>query len=495
MMIQIVEQSTSFSFSSPMEKTTNSNVNCKVEYRPSFSFESDEPIDQSAAETPVYSTLSTESFEHCRSNSETSAYSETIDDTSYSSEASPSRWPIIKSGHHKPNILSRLGLNHLRHDHEEKIDRLETVDSELEMMKERFAKLLLGEDMSGSGKGVCTALTISNAITNLYATVFGQNLKLEPLRPEKKAMWKREMDSLLSICDYMVEFFPTLQTLQDGTTMEIMTSKPRTDIFINLPALRKLDAMLLGILDSFKETEFWYAENGSISSNSSLSGSSPKLGRRKEDKWWLPVPCVPFDGLSESSRKHLQQKRDCANQVHKAAMAINSVVLDEMDIPQSYMESLPKCGRTSVGDTIYRHISSSHGFSPDSVLDGINVASEHEALELADRVEASMYTWRRKACLLHSKPSWTSVKDYMDETGRTEKNHKLAERAESLLFCLKQRFPELSQTSLDICKIQYNRDVGQAILESYSRVLEGLAFNVMAWIEDVLYVDRNHQKE
>lgn len=35
------------------------------------------------------------------------------------------------------------------------------------MMKERFAKLLLGEDMSGSGKGVSTALAISNAITNL----------------------------------------------------------------------------------------------------------------------------------------------------------------------------------------------------------------------------------------------------------------------------------------------------------------------------------------
>ena len=35
------------------------------------------------------------------------------------------------------------------------------------MMKERFAKLLLGEDMSGSGKGVSTALAISNSITNL----------------------------------------------------------------------------------------------------------------------------------------------------------------------------------------------------------------------------------------------------------------------------------------------------------------------------------------
>ena len=44
--------------------------------------------------------------------------------------------------------------------------------AELEMMKERFAKLLLGEDMSGGGKGVCTAVTISNAITNLYGNFF-----------------------------------------------------------------------------------------------------------------------------------------------------------------------------------------------------------------------------------------------------------------------------------------------------------------------------------
>lgn len=45
----------------------------------------------------------------------------------------------------------------------------------------------------------------------------------------------------------------------------------------------------------------------------------------------------------------------------------------------------------------------------------------------------------------------------MLETSRSDKNYMLAERAESLLLSLKQRYPELSQTSLDICKIQYNR--------------------------------------
>ena len=37
----------------------------------------------------------------------------------------------------------------------------------MELLKERFGKLLLGEDMSGGGKGVSSALALSNAITNL----------------------------------------------------------------------------------------------------------------------------------------------------------------------------------------------------------------------------------------------------------------------------------------------------------------------------------------
>lgn len=39
-------------------------------------------------------------------------------------------------------------------------------------MKAKFAKLLLGEDMSGGGKGVSSALALSNAITNLAGDFF-----------------------------------------------------------------------------------------------------------------------------------------------------------------------------------------------------------------------------------------------------------------------------------------------------------------------------------
>ncbi|KAJ6358847.1 hypothetical protein OIU76_000560, partial [Salix suchowensis] len=58
-----------------------------------------------------------------------------------------------------------------------------------------------------------------------------------------------------------------------------MESRPRSDIYINLPALRKLDAMLMEVLDSFQDAEFWFAEQGSMSSNSTRSGSSGSFQR------------------------------------------------------------------------------------------------------------------------------------------------------------------------------------------------------------------------
>uniref|UniRef100_K4A902 PRONE domain-containing protein n=1 Tax=Setaria italica TaxID=4555 RepID=K4A902_SETIT len=400
--------------------------------------------------------------------------------------------------------LSRLSMK----PRADVLDRRST-DDEMELVKERFSKLLLGEDMSGGGKGVCTAVAISNAITNLYATVFGSCHKLEPLPAGKKAMWRREMDCLLSVCDYIVEFYPSTQTLPDGTKVEVMATRPRSDIYINLPALEKLDAMLISemiqecamvqdILDSFQKAEFWYADAGTrsfgsvTSSSSAMSSSFRRSVHRNEDKWWLPVPCVPDTGLTEKACKDLQKKRDCANQIHKAAVAINSGVLSDMEVPESFMAVLPKSGRASVGDSVYRVMLGADKFSPDFLLDTLDISSEHDALAMADRVEAAMYVWRRKASGSHGKLPWSKVKELAGDDD--DKNVTLAGRAESLLLCLKHRFPGLSQTTLDTSKIQFNKDVGQAILESYSRVLESLAFNIISWIDDVLFADKTIRK-
>ncbi|XP_047045826.1 rop guanine nucleotide exchange factor 7-like [Lolium rigidum] len=357
-------------------------------------------------------------------------------------------------------------------------------------MKERFSKLLLGEDMSGSGKGVCTALAISNAITNLCATIFGQLWRLEPLAPEKKAMWRREMDWLLCVSDHIVELVPTWQTFPDGTRLEIMTSRPRSDLYINLPALRKLDHMLLETLESFRDTEFWYVDQGICAPDCDGSASFRRPVHRRDEKWWLPVPRLAPGGLREATRTQLEHKRDCANQILKAAMAINSNALAEMDVPDSYHDSLPKNGRATLGDIIYRYITSEQ-FSPDCLLDCLDLSSEYQAVEIANRVEASIYVWRRRGTAAGrsagTKSSWGIVKEMIMDTEK--RGDLLAERAEGLLISLKQRFPGLTQTSLDMSKIQYNKDVGKSILESYSRVLESLASNIIARIDDLLYVD------
>lgn len=417
----------------------------------------------------------------------------TVNDEEHSSSEDSCSTPSIV-WHIKKNEVQHCDVSEeveKTHVDNRKLEKQGSCLSEVEMMKERFSKLLLGEDMSGCGNGVCTALAISNAITNLCATLFGQIWRLEPLPTEKRLMWRREMEWLLCVSDYIVELTPSWQTFPDGTKLEVMTSRPRLDLYANLPALRKLDNMLLEILDSFRNTEFWYVDKGLLAEEADGSSSFRNQLPRQEEKWWLPVPRVPIDGLSENAKKQLQHKRDCTNQILKAAMAINSNTLAEMEVPESYLDNLPKNGKASLGDLIHRYITSDQ-FSPECLLDCLDLSSEHQALELANRVEASIYVWRRrtqaKSSLLRStsKSSWEMVKDLMIDV---DKRDLLADRAESLLLCLRQRFPGLPQTTLDMSKIQHNKDVGKSILESYSRVLESLAFNIVARIDDLIYVD------
>lgn len=126
------------------------------------------------------------------------------------------------------------------------------------------------------------------------------------------------------------------------------------------------------------------------------------------------------------------------------------------------MFALSQNGKSSLGDIIYRYITTEQ-FSPDCLLDCLDLSSEHHTLEIANRIEAAIHVWRRKILGKQStsgkenrpnmKSSWGIVRDLM---GDAEKRELLADRAESLLLSLKQRFPGLSQTVLDMSKIQYN---------------------------------------
>ncbi|XP_057432725.1 rop guanine nucleotide exchange factor 12-like [Lotus japonicus] len=182
----------------------------------------------------------------------------------------------------------------------------------MEQMKERFVKLLLGEDMSSGGKGVSSALALSSAFPNLAAAVFCEQKCLEPMLPERKARWRKEIDWLLSVTDYVVEMVHTQQKSKDGSSMEIKTMRQQTDLHMNIPALRKLDNML--IIKTVQREKM-------------MTSATPK---------------VPAEGLSDAVRRFLQYQKDFMNQVLKEAMAINAQTLLEMEIPESYIEPLPK---------------------------------------------------------------------------------------------------------------------------------------------------------
>lgn len=358
-----------------------------------------------------------------------------------------------------------------------------TQFSDLETMKEKFAKLLLGEDVTGGSKGVSTALALSNAITNLAASVFGELWKLEPLAEDGRRKWKREMEWLLSPTNHMIELVPAKQTGSNGQKLEIMVPKARADIHMNLPALQKLDSMLLEALDSMVNTEFWYTEVGSRAEGRSRSAGESK-------RWWLPSPQVPIAGLSDPERNKLLNQGKLVNQIYKAAKAINENVLSEMPVPTIIKEALPKSGRTSLGEDLYR-ILNAESTSVEDMLNFLNVRSEHNALEAVNRLEAAILAWKEKVAdhvcgKSPARTSWSFKKDPISELDKIEV---LSSRAEALLQQLMNKYPNLPQTFLNVTKIQYGKDIGCSILEAYSRVLLNLAFSILTRIGEILQED------
>lgn len=355
--------------------------------------------------------------------------------------------------------------------------------SDVEAMKEKFAKLLLGEDITGGCKGLGTALALSNAITNLAATVFGELWKLEPLTEERKSKWRREMDWLLSPTNYMVELVPAKQNGANGRTLEIMTPKARADIHMNLPALQKLDSMLIEMLDSMVNTEFWYAEGGSRAEGRNNSA-------RQSKRWWLPSPQVPTKGLSDSERKKLLHQGRVVHQVFKAAKSINENILLEMPVPSVIKDALPKSGKASLGEELCK-VLSAESSSAEEMLNSLNLKSEHSALESINKLEAAVFAWKEKITEQASgkspvRTSWSFIKDSMSEMDKMEL---LLDRAEALLHQLKTRYPNLPHTFLDVTKIQYGKDIGHSILEAYSRVLGNLAYSILCRMQDILQED------
>ena len=147
------------------------------------------------------------------------------------------------------------------------------------------------------------------------------------------------------------------------------------------------------------------------------------------------------------------------------SFAQNSLISSNVELDISICSSIYnilsflQSGKSCLGEIIYRYITAEQ-FSPECLLDCLDLSSEHHTLEVAIRIEAAIHVWRLKGQKkltpqAKSKKSWGGkVKGLV---GDKEKSHVLSERADGLLQSLRLRYPGLPQTSLDMNKIQYNK--------------------------------------
>lgn len=106
-------------------------------------------------------------------------------------------------------------------------------------------------------------------------------------------------------------------------------------------------------------------------------------------------------------------------------------------------------GKTSLGDSIYKCITDEF-FDPGQFLSTMDMSSEQNVMDLKNKMEASIVIWKRKMNYKEMKSSWSS-------TISPEKRELFEERAETILLLIKQKFPALAQSSLDVSKIEHNK--------------------------------------
>ncbi|QHO57852.1 rop guanine nucleotide exchange factor 14 isoform X1 [Arachis hypogaea] len=197
------------------------------------------------------------------------------------------------------------------------------------------------------------------------------------------------MDWLLSPTNYMVELVPAKQNAANGGIFEIMTPKARSDVHMNLPALQKLDYMLL-TLESMVNTEFWYEEGGSQAERRSMSV-------RQSKRWWLPSPQVPSTRLSETERKRLIRRGRVVHQIFKAAKLINDIILLEIPVPTIIKDALLKAGKASLGEELYMVLT-----AESSSGEG---AEELYMVLTAQEIVNTLYCIHLYCCKARSKPN------------------------------------------------------------------------------------------
>ncbi|KAK4532974.1 hypothetical protein CCYA_CCYA14G3831 [Cyanidiococcus yangmingshanensis] len=364
----------------------------------------------------------------------------------------------------------------------------------------------------GSLGAASNALQLSHAIVNLHAGTFGEFKRLEPLPVQAASRWSMEIDFLLSPCEQIMVRTPVRRQLADGTSVEVLESRLRPDIEEYLPRLRGMDQAIREMLRSFREL------SGTL--NYEPTGT-------RGPQWWLEQPQIPPGGLPPGVRALLQRNFQEAADIRHLARDVNERVLRSLPCPaREYACSCfgydlteatggwsltprrrPAARvRDVLGPELHEALSRNPAFSAvayarsavlglssDTVLPSwIEADDINERLtRLVEQLERAEFLYRVKI-------------DRLNQAGRfgapwrrekLERYYAARRRCERGAHALREVFTGIGHTTRDQCAIRYNVDVGSAILEAYSRVLEHRAAAICKRIRLCLEIEQQQQQQ
>ena len=348
---------------------------------------------------------------------------------------------------------------------------------ELLAMKEKLGMFMLGGDMSGGQAGTHAALTLSNAITNLSVGCWGAVAVLEPLPAVNLAKWRKEINWYTTPLSQIIVKETGTKTIADGSEIEVVVDVVRDDIRTQLPRLRELDEQMQAVFLRFADVEWEYR----------------KLTQDEQAKmaaqWWKKVPHLPGGKkLSDDWTRQLGCIVMFASEQLRLCRAVNDACIARMVVPEAYLEKLPKNAGDVLSKSLHRALNKDK-IDPYSVLSGEGFdldGGDFDKLSLMETLnglERAALVWERKAA------ESDREKGKMGFLGGDKtKKDMAAMKAHAVIEAVKEKLPGLGQTQLEQEKMTNNRDVGSAVLEAFSRVLESRASMVRDMCMDVLRV-------
>jgi hypothetical protein len=369
-------------------------------------------------------------------------------------------------------------------DISEASDEMNDMRRKLSEMRQKLGQFMLGGDRSGGQAGTHAALTLSNAITNLSVGCWGTVSELSLLPSANLRKWRQQVHWSTAPLDQIIVKEVGVKALADGTQIEVMMDVVREDVRVHLPKLRACDEQQQALYGRFVDVEWEYAKPTPPAASGGEAGVAAgcAAGGAAELKWWKKVAAMRESG----ARLSAQWANELASMVAWAAAnvemcrRVNDESLAFMPVPESYIESLPKHAKSlPLGEHLRRVLERTS--SPPSELgyvegvfallakDGVADDDKLALSQLLSALERAALVWERKA-------------------ERRPGGNAKAANARKVIAAVRARQPGLGQTSLERAKLADNRDVGSAVLEAYSRVLESRLVCMRELAEEVIRV-------